>query len=118
MDKVIKFYKTNDPVILYSITGSFFLALIILILFGFFLKQLPDKIPLLYSLPWGDKQLVPTTEVLLLPALSVLISLINLSLSWHLHSSQLLLKRVLSSASFVFSLLIFITALKVIFIFL
>src|SRR5579859_2715818 len=56
---------------------------------------LPNKLPLFYSLPWGDQQLVNKTQFLLLPAVILFITIINSAFAWRLHSSQTLLRRML-----------------------
>ena len=46
-----------------------------------FWGKLPPEVPLLYSRPWGEEQLVPQSFILLLPGLSTLFSLVNLRLA-------------------------------------
>lgn len=40
-------------------------------------SDLPEKLPLYYSLPWGVSQLASKVELFLLPAIMVLINLVN-----------------------------------------
>lgn len=78
---------------------------------------LPQKLPLFYSLPWGDKQLANLQQFFILPASIILITLINLILSWNLHQSQFYFKIVLLISSLIFSLILTISFLKIISIF-
>lgn len=96
------------PIILAAI-----LALIIL-LFGQFL---PQKLPLFYSLPWGEQQLATPKQFLIIPAVLLASSLINLSLGWQLHPSQFLFKQILDFTSLILSIVLTVTFLKIVFIF-
>ena len=87
-------------------------AVIILLKFNF----LPAKVPLFYSLPWGDEQLVPKVWLFLIPLLSLALALI------HFFWSKLLQKKddtflsfVLIGNSLLFSLLGTLTLVKIIF---
>lgn len=117
MKPILNFYKNQDKIIFWANLLSLIFALIILIILGINFKSLPHKLPLFYSLPWGENRLINSTQFILLPVLIVLVLLINLVTSWHLHSSQLLIKRILAVSSMVISLLILTTALKIISIF-
>lgn len=46
-----------------------------------FWPQLPPKVPLLYSRPWGEDQLVTKPLIFLLPGTATLLTLINLRLA-------------------------------------
>ncbi len=77
---------------------------------------LPEKVPLFYSRPWGEEQLAGKEWLLLIPALSLTIFLIN----WQL--GKLLVKKgesflpiVMESSALLFSVLGTITLLKIIF---
>lgn len=113
----LKFYRSQDKIIFYSVVFSLFSSLVVLIFFALEYKNLPARVPLFYSLPWGGAQLVNRPQFIILPSLAVLICLINLITSWHLHPSQLILKRTLSLASALVAALILITAFKIILIF-
>lgn len=115
---VANFYKTQEPIAFWSVAISSLSALLVILLLVFNLHSLPPQLPLYYSLPWGDRQLATIPEFVVLPASVVVISLLNLVLSWHLHTSQLVLKRMLSVASLAIALITLITALKIIYLFL
>ena len=116
--KVIEFLKTQDNVV----TGSFFATLlgtfILTLTIAITMGNLPQKVPLFYSLPWGEAQLVSKPQLFLLPLLILLVGLVNLVMSWQLHESQLPLKRIIHISTVIFAVLIFITTLRVILIFL
>ena len=80
-------------------------------------KILPPKLPLFYSLPWGDSQLINHQQLLIIPASISLITLFNLIISWQLHPSQLFFKKILLVASLLISLVLTVTFLKIIFVF-
>lgn len=85
-----------------------------IIIFG---RILPPKLPLFYSLPWGDNQLGNHQQLLIIPGIITLITLLNLILSWQLHSSQIFFKRLLLYSSWLITLILIITFSKIIFIF-
>lgn len=92
-------------------------AIITLVTFSVFYNKLPDRLPLFYSLSWGEAQLATKQQFLLLPVAMVLIGLINTLIASQLHSVQYLLKRILMSSLIIIDLILLITALKIIFIF-
>ncbi|MBI2338347.1 hypothetical protein HYU95_04150 [Candidatus Daviesbacteria bacterium] len=81
------------------------------------LKFLPSKLPLFYSLPWGEGQLATHQQFLIIPASIVLITPLNLIISWQLHPSQSFLKKVLLVSSAVASLILTIALIKIILMF-
>lgn len=93
------------------------LALITTILILNLSRVLPQKLPLFYSLPWGNKQLVDKQQLLIIPAIMVGITFINLIISWQLHPSQTFFKKTLIYSSIVISIICLVTFLKIIFIF-
>lgn len=104
----IYFWIGLSPIII-----SLLLSLLILILFKF----LPSKLPLFYSLSWGDQQLATHQQFLIIPASLALIALLNLGLSWQLHSSQSFFKKVLLISPLIISLILVITFVKIVAIF-
>lgn len=92
-------------------------ATITLLTFFVFYNKLPDRLPLFYSLSWGEAQLATKQQFLLLPVAMVLIGLINTLIASQLHSVQFLLKRMLMGSLIIIDLILLITALKIIFIF-
>ena len=81
-------------------------------------KLLPPRLPLFYSLPWGEKELVSNIQLLIIPAIITLVTFSNLIISWQLHSSQIFFKKILLFSSILVSLILSITFFKIIYIFL
>lgn len=104
MSKNLFFLAGLIPIIL-----SLLLTIFILIFFRF----MPPKLPLFYSLPWGDVQLANHQQFLIIPASIVLVNLINLIIFWQLHASQSFFKKMLISASLIVSAIFLITFVKI-----
>ena len=113
-----KNFISPDQLTFYATVYNLIIFGVVLVLVVFTSPLLPSQIPLFYSLPWGDSQLATTSQFIILPAIALLITLLNLTISWHLHQSQVALKRILCIGSALMSLFVFITAIKIIFIFL
>lgn len=80
-------------------------------------KSLPLFLPLFYSLPWGENQLSTRDQLFIIPAIIVLISLINTIISWQLHQSQAFFKKILLGFSLISTLALSITFIKIVLIF-
>ncbi len=115
--KIKLFYYRQDKIVFWLNSISLLFALLITILFLGVADLLPLKIPLFYSLPWGESQLVSLSQFLILPFIIILSSLINLTIAWHLHSSQAVIKKLVSGITFIVASLIFLTAIQIIHIF-
>ncbi len=89
---------------------SLSIALIIITTFKF----LPPRLPLFYSLPWGEMQLATHQQFLSLPASISIVTLLNLLVAWQLHPSQSFFKKALLLTSVTASLILTITFIKVI----
>lgn len=107
------FKKLQTWLVLSPLTLSVTMILIIVII----LPKLPARLPLFYSLAWGEKQLATHQQFLIIPASIILITLLNLVISWQLHPSQSFFKKVLLLTSVATSLILTITFFKIIFIF-
>jgi len=83
-------------------------ALIIFVLKGY----LPPVVPLFYGLPVGAEQLTPALELLLAPAIGLIITAINVSIS--ILSKDIFLKKSLIISSAFISLLLTITVIKIV----
>lgn len=92
-------------------------ALLTLALWWAYQPYLPENLPLFYSLAWGESQLASLTQLMILPSITALVVLINFIISWHLHQSQLVVKRVLAISAVLISTLLLITTLKIIYTF-
>lgn len=115
--KFANFYNQTDKVIFYCIVLSIALLLVVINAFAIYFPSLPTQIPLFYSLPWGRNQLASLPQFVVLPFIISLVTLINLLISWQLHQSQIVLKRMLALSSVTVGLIITLTALKIIFIY-
>ncbi|MBI4035617.1 hypothetical protein HY383_01585 [Candidatus Daviesbacteria bacterium] len=78
------------------------------------LKPLPPKLPLFYSLPWGEQQLATHQQFLILPAIISILTLLNLLIFWQLHESQYFFKKILLVSSIVVSFILTVTFIKVV----
>lgn len=90
------------------------LSLVITLVIVFTLKFFPPKLPLFYSLAWGNEQLANHQQFLIIPASIILITLLNLIISWQLHPSQSFFKKVLLFSPIIISLILTITFMKII----
>jgi len=95
-----------------SIRLSLFLTALNLILVAIFFKKLPPELPLFYSRPWGESQLVTKNQFLILPSGGLLILIINLRLASFLFSRELILAKIITWTTTVISLLISISLIK------
>lgn len=117
LNDFVNFYQEQDSVIFWSVSISVLATLLMITLWVINFRSLPTELPLFYSLPWGDSQLGNIGQFIILPSTVLLITLTNLIISWHLHPSQIVVKRILSFSSATISLLFFISAMKIIFTF-
>lgn len=113
----VNFYQEQDTYVFWPVSLSVLLGLSVIFLWAVNYFSLPKQIPMFYSLAWGDSQFGHINQFLLFPSLIALTILINLITSWHLHFSQILIKRILAIASFIISLLLAVAAYKIIFTF-
>lgn len=117
LTKLTKMLKTSDPLYIWPVSFSILASLSAITLLIAIYSQLPNQLPLFYSLGWGEQQLVSKQQFFLLPALVLFTTLLNSFIAWHIHPSQVVLKRVLVGSVVLISLIGIITALKVITIF-
>ena len=95
------------------ITISVMIALVIL----FFFRFLPPKLPLFYSLSWGEGQLAKHIEFLIIPGTLALVVLLNLSVASYLHEAQTFFKKILLVGILVPTLIFLVTILKIVLVF-
>ncbi len=117
MSNLKEFYTDQDKVEFYAIVFTIVCSMFIALDFTINYNKLPNRIPLFYSLPWGDSQLIAKPQFILLPSIILLIALINVITSWQLHNSQRSIKRLIALSTASVSLLILITAIHIIGIF-
>lgn len=58
---------------------SFFIIVVQFGLAVFFQRQLPPEVPVFYSRPWGENQLANTGWLIILPGISLIVTLGNLA---------------------------------------
>jgi hypothetical protein len=76
--------------------------------------NLPPQLPLYYSRPWGEKQLATPKELLLLPFLCFLVTILNLAVIRFLPLKNYLVSHLLRAAAFLFCLLSLIDLIQII----
>jgi len=105
-----------------KITGSFtnsaaIISLLFIIVMGGFLfifyRQLPPQLPLFYSRPWGERQLVSPSTLLFLPSLSLVVLIVNILISRFLIAYPFLIN-VLFGGGALFSFLSLVDLIKII----
>lgn len=77
-------------------------------------RKLPPQVPLLYSRPWGEEQLVSTYGLFLLPLLSLAIIGINRLILGFFPKEETFMAKVLEWASIIFSFLALISLFQII----
>ncbi|HAP37738.1 hypothetical protein A2574_00530 [Candidatus Shapirobacteria bacterium RIFOXYD1_FULL_38_32] len=85
---------------------------IVLLIYKF--NDLPPQVPLFYSLPWGEPQLAPASQLFFLPTFSIVFSLINNLLAATIFSKTTLLSKLLVVSSLVISILSLVTLFQII----
>lgn len=106
--KLALFWQNSDPFFLLPLTACSLTIILIITSFLILYQKLPLRLPLFYSLPWGETQLAAKEQFLILPATLFLLGCLNTLLASQLHPSQLLLRRIIM-VSLVFISAIFLT---------
>lgn len=78
-------------------------------------SQLPDQLPLYYSLSWGESQLTTSSQLFLLPIISTIVFITNHFFASFLFSQDRLLSRLLIIFSLIVSVFIGYSLTKIIF---
>lgn len=82
---------------------------------GLFYRDLPDKVPLYYSLPWGRDRLAPKFELFLIPVIILAIYVVNsIIIAFFRRRSEEFLINVLIVSDFICNLLAIITVSQII----
>lgn len=118
LQKLLNFIITSDRFYSIPVALALVSASLITVTFLALSSKLPPRLPLFYSLPWGEAQLVQKEQILILPAIIIAITLLNSFLNYQLHNSQTVLKRMIMLTLVLISSIITITAFKIIDIFL
>jgi len=85
-------------------------VLLIIIVWTF----LPPQVPLFYTRPWGEEQLVHPANLFILPGFGLLVFLINLFILSFVPKEEKLINQVLISLILVFNFLSLITLIQII----
>lgn len=117
MRSLINFFIKSDKFFLLPAVLTILLFLAVATTMFISSEKLPSQLPLLYSLPWGQDQLVKKVDFMLLPGILIILLVINSLLAWQLHKSQYILKRVLTLSLVLFDIIGLITILKILTIF-
>ena len=117
INKFLRFLNQADQLALLAIFTSTVAIILIMGTYLVLYNYLPSKLPLFYSLSWGQTQLITRQQFLILPSILALLTLINILIASHLHPLQIVLKRLIIFHSIFLALAILITAIKIMFIF-
>lgn len=91
---------------------SFILDVVLIVLILAIKTLLPPVLPLLYGLPAGSEQLVPSLWIILAPASGIFITILNVMISSF--TGDMFLKKTLTVSSAFVSLLLAIATVKII----
>jgi hypothetical protein len=75
---------------------------------------LPPQLPLFYSRPWGEEQLVHPANLFILPGLGLLVFFVNLFVLSFVPKGEKLINQILISIILVFNFLSLITLIQII----
>lgn len=116
-NKLIHIFFKSDKFFLLPILASSLIFILVTAIFSIYFPKLPPKLPLFYSLPWGEGQLASKEQFFLLPIFLILITLINSFIASQLHPLQFVLKRMLMLSLVLINLIILVTTFKILLIF-
>lgn len=77
--------------------------------------NLPQQVPLYYSLPWGESQLVSASSLFLVPTLSIVLLFVNHLFAIGFSKKNPLLSQLLIFTSLIVSFFFLLTLVKIIF---
>lgn len=106
--------KTRNKTISLCLRFNFFFLVAQGAILALFWRKLPPQVPLFYSRPWGRDQLVSPVGLLVLPALSLLIFLANLTIASLIPGEEKLAPQLLVIFATVFNFLCLITLFKIV----
>lgn len=105
--------KIKDKTIKLCFQLSLLFGFAQLAILAFFWRQFPPQVPLFYSRPWGQEQLVNPLGLLLLPAISFLVTFANLAFASLMPEEEKLTSQLLVIFATVFNFLCLITLFKI-----
>lgn len=77
--------------------------------------NLPQQVPLYYSLPWGELQLVSVSTLFIIPTLSIVLFIVNHLFAIGFSQKNPLLSNLLIFTSLIVSFFFLLTLLKIIY---
>jgi len=77
--------------------------------------NLPQQVPLYYSLPWGELQLASASTLFIIPTLSIVLFLVNHLFAIGFSQKNILLSNLLIFTSLIVSFFFLLTLLKIIY---
>lgn len=104
----------QDQFCFWSLAFSLIALSLGIFLIGFSWSRLPPEVPLYFSRPWGQEQLAPKFQIIILPALSLGIFLSHLVTATRLFTSNLPLVRILIGTSSVLILVLILSLFQII----
>ena len=107
--------RLKKDVILYrfflaGLVADLVLTMVILVFF----RKLPPQMPLLYSLPWGEAQLVPWWAIAVLPLGALTLICLDTWLAVWLNPKEPTLSRMVAAGGAMATLLLATTGIKII----
>lgn len=88
--------------------GSSFLSILLLVLPLTVYSKLPEQLPLLWTLPWGEARLAPKVGIFGGGVIAILVVVVNVILSKSWSGGGSLVPRILSSATLVVAIALMI----------
>lgn len=106
-------FIVQDSSIKYPFFLCIFFIITQLILLAVFYNNLPPLIPLFNSLPWGESRLAFSQFIFLVPAVSIIVILLNLYIAKLIYTKHTLVARILTVNGFLISLLGFLALAQI-----
>ena len=104
---------TDKVVLLPLLTAGGSLGLFAAVVFYFF-DRLAPQMPLFYSIPWGENQLVSRSVITILPLIGVIFLAINFVFGLILLRFEKFLARIITIGAILTAILVTITGIKII----
>lgn len=98
-----------------SIRLVIILAVVEASLIGLLYKHIPFQVPLFFSRPWGEEQLVPKIYLFSLPAGLIILTIVNVCVSALVYEKENLLAYLLVFSVTLVALLVSITLFQILF---
>lgn len=90
----------DDPFISKAAIACFLVSVGLLILVGIFFGRLPPEVPLFYSRPWGEDQIVLRIFLFMVPGVTLLFTFLGMALSRFLAKDVFVLRVLWGGCAF------------------